>query len=590
MRSTVPELTVLGARAPAPRRGGAHGRDRPRAGASRAGGRPAHPHARRGRLGALHDRLRLRAGRTYVFGREAGRRLRPDADRGADRDRDRLPRRGRDHPPGALGPRAHDGRRPLGRGRDRHGRRRRATTRPRSIGDRRSCCVGLGPVRWLEGAPVIRDFRRAGPPARGRPHARAARSAPSSTALEAPACRVTRVELEDEADERRRCASSSTCRSGTRASEIVEELSRLDGRPRGPLRRMRLVLVSAERAQGARARRRPARLGGRSAADGPRSRRDRARPSSPTRAARPRFGREHADAGRLGRRARTRGSRSTASTARPGVLSARYAGEGATDEANVEKLLAELAGAEGEARRGRYVCELVARLAGRRARSAPRARSRAAIATERRGTGGFGYDPVFVPEGESRTVAELGDAWKAREQPPRPGRARARGGVRRARANGVDSAAMLFSSRHEGRAPADARRSSQTSRRTSSSTSRRSTEDLEVEAGNVLCREGEAASEFFVIIEGEAEVDAGRQAAPHAARRRVLRRDRAARGHPANRDRDREDASCASSSSRASRSGAWSTRCPTSSARSSARSPSACRRQLGTTRRVSHGD
>jgi XTP/dITP diphosphohydrolase len=34
------------------------------------------------------------------------------------------------------------------------------------------------------------------------------------------------------------------------------------------------------------------------------------------------------------------------------------------------------------------------------------------IAAESRGTGGFGYDPVFVPEGETRTVAELGDGWK----------------------------------------------------------------------------------------------------------------------------------------------------------------------------------
>jgi XTP/dITP diphosphohydrolase len=34
------------------------------------------------------------------------------------------------------------------------------------------------------------------------------------------------------------------------------------------------------------------------------------------------------------------------------------------------------------------------------------------IATERRGSGGFGYDPVFVPEGQGRTVAELGEEWK----------------------------------------------------------------------------------------------------------------------------------------------------------------------------------
>jgi len=36
------------------------------------------------------------------------------------------------------------------------------------------------------------------------------------------------------------------------------------------------------------------------------------------------------------------------------------------------------------------------------------------IAEEPRGTGGFGYDPVFVPDGEQQTVAELGDDWKSR--------------------------------------------------------------------------------------------------------------------------------------------------------------------------------
>ncbi len=43
------------------------------------------------------------------------------------------------------------------------------------------------------------------------------------------------------------------------------------------------------------------------------------------------------------------------------------------------------------------------------------------ITAERRGSEGFGYDPVFVPAGEQRTVAELGDAWKARELAPRAG-------------------------------------------------------------------------------------------------------------------------------------------------------------------------
>lgn len=91
----------------------------------------------------------------------------------------------------------------------------------------------------------------------------------------------------------------------------------------------------------------------------------------------------------------------------PGVHSSRSA---AGDE--VGWMLRELDGMEGEARRARYVCELVAlgpdgtelrgtgTLAGR-------------IATAPSGTGGFGFDPVFIPDGEERTVAELGDEWKA---------------------------------------------------------------------------------------------------------------------------------------------------------------------------------
>ena len=47
-----------------------------------------------------------------------------------------------------------------------------------------------------------------------------------------------------------------------------------------------------------------------------------------------------------------------------------------------------------------------------------------AIADEPRGTEGFGYDPVFVPDGEERTVAELGNDWKCAQLAPRPRRAR----------------------------------------------------------------------------------------------------------------------------------------------------------------------
>ena len=95
----------------------------------------------------------------------------------------------------------------------------------------------------------------------------------------------------------------------------------------------------------------------------------------------------------------------------PGIFSARYAGEGATDRENVAKLLDELAGIEGDGRRARYVSELVvvtAERAGLRGNGTLAGR----IGDEPRGSAGFGYDPVFVPEGEGRTVAELGDEWK----------------------------------------------------------------------------------------------------------------------------------------------------------------------------------
>jgi len=92
----------------------------------------------------------------------------------------------------------------------------------------------------------------------------------------------------------------------------------------------------------------------------------------------------------------------------PGILSARFAGPG---EDAVEKLLAHLSGMTGRAREARYVCELVALSpAGDEVRGTGILRGR--IAEEARGSEGFGYDPIFVPAGEERTVAELGNAWK----------------------------------------------------------------------------------------------------------------------------------------------------------------------------------
>jgi XTP/dITP diphosphohydrolase len=96
---------------------------------------------------------------------------------------------------------------------------------------------------------------------------------------------------------------------------------------------------------------------------------------------------------------------------RPGIRSARYAGPDATDDENVAKLLAELTGQARDARRARYLCELVCfspALAEFRGTGMLDGR----IAEAASGSAGFGYDPVFVPVGEERTVAELGDDWK----------------------------------------------------------------------------------------------------------------------------------------------------------------------------------
>jgi XTP/dITP diphosphohydrolase len=90
----------------------------------------------------------------------------------------------------------------------------------------------------------------------------------------------------------------------------------------------------------------------------------------------------------------------------PGIGSARYAPEG---EQAIARLLDELR--EKQDREARYVSELVLVAPdGRELRGTGVLQGR--IAEEPRGSEGFGYDPVFVPEGEERTVAELGNEWK----------------------------------------------------------------------------------------------------------------------------------------------------------------------------------
>ncbi len=102
----------------------------------------------------------------------------------------------------------------------------------------------------------------------------------------------------------------------------------------------------------------------------------------------------------------------------PGVTSSRWA---AGREA--ERAIEALAGVEGEARGARYVSELVAiSPTGEEFRGTGILEGR--IAEEPRGSEGFGFDPVFVPEGEKRSVAELGNEWK-RENSHRARAARA---------------------------------------------------------------------------------------------------------------------------------------------------------------------
>ncbi len=91
----------------------------------------------------------------------------------------------------------------------------------------------------------------------------------------------------------------------------------------------------------------------------------------------------------------------------PGLESARLGGDDP-----VGWLLAALEGAQGEARCARYVSELVAvSPSGEEVRGTGVLDGEIMEAPS--GSEGFGYDPVFVPEGETRTVAELGNEWKA---------------------------------------------------------------------------------------------------------------------------------------------------------------------------------
>ena len=99
---------------------------------------------------------------------------------------------------------------------------------------------------------------------------------------------------------------------------------------------------------------------------------------------------------------------------RPGIYSARYGGEGASDEENLEKLLREVVAA-GEERGAYYTCAL-ALIEADGTEHVFEARSDGRLIERPRGEGGFGYDPAFVPDAtgpdDTRTYSEISQAEK----------------------------------------------------------------------------------------------------------------------------------------------------------------------------------
>ncbi|HZB30938.1 MAG TPA: RdgB/HAM1 family non-canonical purine NTP pyrophosphatase [Streptosporangiaceae bacterium] len=95
----------------------------------------------------------------------------------------------------------------------------------------------------------------------------------------------------------------------------------------------------------------------------------------------------------------------------PGVFSARWAGRHGDDEANLKLLLAQLADVPAARRGAHFACAAAVAVPGGEGRVAM-GRIDGRIIDAPRGTGGFGYDPIFVPDGESRTTAEMPPAEK----------------------------------------------------------------------------------------------------------------------------------------------------------------------------------
>lgn len=96
----------------------------------------------------------------------------------------------------------------------------------------------------------------------------------------------------------------------------------------------------------------------------------------------------------------------------PGVFSARYGGAGASYPEKIDRLLREISHAKTENRRARFVCAMALADAAGGVKFLSEGVCGGKIAAQPRGANGFGYDPIFVPDGYSQTFGELSDEIK----------------------------------------------------------------------------------------------------------------------------------------------------------------------------------
>ncbi|GEN45836.1 XTP/dITP diphosphatase [Alkalibacillus haloalkaliphilus] len=95
----------------------------------------------------------------------------------------------------------------------------------------------------------------------------------------------------------------------------------------------------------------------------------------------------------------------------PGVYSARYAGEEKSDDANIEKVLTKLDEKNADDRSAAFVCVMAYAEPGEEVLTT-KGKCHGKITNERRGIKGFGYDPIFQPDGYDQTLSELGSTVK----------------------------------------------------------------------------------------------------------------------------------------------------------------------------------